>query len=1006
MKPSIKHCLQAVNLQTCCKLIRCIHNLLEKFFQYEEIFVSRSLAFFLLYADKCTSQLSQDAFSASNNEKLIMKLWSGDTGLTETTTKSSVRPILLVNGSVLLRISMSTHRSSRSTIKLWRWGYFPTHDANKIDFDSCWFSLTLNFDEYTSQFSMKLWSGDNRLRETTTMSSVRPILIVNGSVLLPISTSTHRSSRSTHSLELIEKSQPIGSVLLRISTGTHCGSPSTLSTQINLRSGDTRLRERTTKTVLRPTFTVTSTVVLWTSTRELRKFRGEHSCKLICEVGILARERGKQRRAFDRLLQLLGQLCFGLRRGNLENFSVALLAMGILARERGKQRRAFDRLLQLLGQLCFELRRGNLENFLGNIPASINELILYSLFASGLICEVGVLARERGKQRRAFDRLLQLLGQLCFELRRRNLENFSVALLASINEYILLICEVGILARERGKQRRAFDRLLQLLGQLCFGLRRGNLENFSVVLLAILCTINLRSGDTRPREGKTKTGLRPTLTVIRSVVLWTSTRELRKYFGRSSSNILYNLFDFRLICEVGILARERGKQRRAFDRLLQLLGQLCFELRRRNLENFSVALLASINEYIVYSLFDFRGDTGPREGKTKTGLRPTLTVIRSVVLWTSTRELRKFFGRSSSNILYNLFDFKLICEVGILARERGKQRRAFDRLLQLLGQLCFELRRGNLENFLGNIPASINELILYSLFASGLICEVGVLARERGKQRRAFDRLLQLLGQLCFELRRRNLENFSVALLASINEYILLICEVGILARERGKQRRAFDRLLQLLGQLCFGLRRGNLENFSVVLLAILCTINLRSGDTRPREGKTKTGLRPTLTVIRSVVLWTSTRELRKYFGRSSSNILYNLFDFRLICEVGILARERGKQRRAFDRLLQLLGQLCFELRRRNLENFSVALLASINEYIVYSLFDFRGDTGPREGKTKTGLRPTLTVIRSVVLWTSTRELRKFPGEHSCNGDTRSREGKTKTGLRPTLTVI
>ncbi|KAL2743181.1 hypothetical protein V1477_008670 [Vespula maculifrons] len=44
-----------------------------------------------------------------------MKLWSGDTGLPETTTKSSVRPILIVNGSVLLRISMSTHRSSRKS---------------------------------------------------------------------------------------------------------------------------------------------------------------------------------------------------------------------------------------------------------------------------------------------------------------------------------------------------------------------------------------------------------------------------------------------------------------------------------------------------------------------------------------------------------------------------------------------------------------------------------------------------------------------------------------------------------------------------------------------------------------------------------------------------------------------------------------------------------------------------------------------------------------------------
>ncbi|KAL2750129.1 uncharacterized protein V1477_001625 [Vespula maculifrons] len=48
-------------------------------------------------------------------EESIMKLRSGDTGFREMTTKSNVRPILIVNGSVLLRISTSTHRSSGST---------------------------------------------------------------------------------------------------------------------------------------------------------------------------------------------------------------------------------------------------------------------------------------------------------------------------------------------------------------------------------------------------------------------------------------------------------------------------------------------------------------------------------------------------------------------------------------------------------------------------------------------------------------------------------------------------------------------------------------------------------------------------------------------------------------------------------------------------------------------------------------------------------------------------
>ncbi|KAF7391433.1 hypothetical protein HZH68_010976 [Vespula germanica] len=103
--------------------------------------------------------------------------------------------------------------------------------------------------------------------------------------------------------------------------------------------------------------------------------------------------------------------------------------------------------------------------------------------------EVGILAHERGQQRRTFDLLLQLLVQLCFELRRGNLENIAQLIPASINEQ--LKCEVGILGCERGKQRRSFDRLLQLLVQLCFGLRRGNSENFVKAIPTILCRVYL-----------------------------------------------------------------------------------------------------------------------------------------------------------------------------------------------------------------------------------------------------------------------------------------------------------------------------------------------------------------------------------------------------------------------------------------------------------------------------------------------------------------------------------
>ncbi|KAL2721710.1 hypothetical protein V1477_020530 [Vespula maculifrons] len=44
-----------------------------------------------------------------------------------------------------------------------------------------------------------------------------------------------------------------------------------------MRSGDTRLRTTTTKLGLETTFIVSGSVVLWTSTSELGKYRGSHS---------------------------------------------------------------------------------------------------------------------------------------------------------------------------------------------------------------------------------------------------------------------------------------------------------------------------------------------------------------------------------------------------------------------------------------------------------------------------------------------------------------------------------------------------------------------------------------------------------------------------------------------------------------------------------------------------------------------------------------------------------
>ncbi|KAL2744465.1 hypothetical protein V1477_007007 [Vespula maculifrons] len=104
---------------------------------------------FLSYADEWTSQ---DTFLASNNGKLIITLWSGDTGLRETTTKSisvGLRPILIscyefrrVNIAVfIVRILHKVKCGSGDTLPLVRRYKGPT--------DIQWFNLSTNFNEHT-----------------------------------------------------------------------------------------------------------------------------------------------------------------------------------------------------------------------------------------------------------------------------------------------------------------------------------------------------------------------------------------------------------------------------------------------------------------------------------------------------------------------------------------------------------------------------------------------------------------------------------------------------------------------------------------------------------------------------------------------------------------------------------------------------------------------------------------------------------------------------------------
>ncbi|KAL2734958.1 hypothetical protein V1477_013484 [Vespula maculifrons] len=384
----------------------------------------------------------------------------------------------------------------------------------------------------------------------------------------------------------------------------------------------------------------------------------------------------------------------------------------------------------------------------------------------------------------------------------------------------------------------------------------------------------------------TQYGVGPNYTVTSSVVLLTSTGELRNLRG---------CHPCKHKCRVEMVAFERRRQSRVLDPTFQLLLQLCFGLRRENLEIFADAIHASINEQLIQihdGIFGFRlkcrikmlyRDSRLREKTTKSGLGPTLTVTSSVVFWCSTREPRNFHG---------CHPCKHKCSVEIVASERRRQSRVLDRTLQLLVQLSFGLRRENLEIFVDAFHASISEQ---------LKCYIGILGFERRRQSRVLDRTLQLLVQLCFGLRRENLEIFADAIHASINEQLIQIydgifgfglkCRVGILGVERRQQSRVLDRTLQLLVRLCFGLRRENLEIFAD---AIHASINEQL--------------------------------IQIYDG---------IFGFRLKCRVGILAFERRRQSRVLDRPLKLLVQLCCGLRRENLEIFADAIHASINEQLI-----------------------------------------------------------------------
>ncbi|KAL2721635.1 LOW QUALITY PROTEIN: hypothetical protein V1477_020455 [Vespula maculifrons] len=532
-------------------------------------------------------------------------------------------------------------------------------------------------------------------------------LTVTSLVVLWYSARVHRNFRRCHSSKL---KCEVG--ILGFEERQQC--------RINLRSGDTRLRERTTKTDLRPTFRVSSSVVFWTSTRELRKFRGAHSCKYYKIINLRSgdtrlRER-KTKTGLRPPLTVTSSVVFWtstreLRKISWRSFQQINLRSGDTRLRERKTKTGLRPPLTVTSSVVFgtstrELRKISWRSFqqinlrsgdtrlrerktkTGLRPpltvtssvvfwTSTRELrkISWGSFQQINLRSGDTRLRER-TTKTGLRPTLTVTSSVVFWTSTRELRKFRGA--HSCKYYRIIKLRSGDSRQRERKTKTGLRPPLTVTSSVVFGTSTRELRKIS---WRSFQQINLRSGDTRLRERKTKTGLRPPLTVTSSVVFGTSTRELRKISWRSFQQINLRSGDTRL--------RER-KTKTGLRPPLTVTSSVVFGTSTRELRKISWRSIQQINLR--------SGDTRLRERKTKTGLRSPLTVTSSVVLWTSTRELRKFRGAHSCN----LYDFRLNCEVGIFGCERRQQSCAFDRLSSItIVQSCFGLRRGNIEIFAG-----------------------------------------------------------------------------------------------------------------------------------------------------------------------------------------------------------------------------------------------------------------------------------------------------------------
>nr|KAF7413185.1 hypothetical protein H0235_013036 [Vespula pensylvanica] len=172
--------------------------------------------------------------------------------------------------------------------KLAKWGYSASQHNNNIgplpDFYSHQFSCVLDSDEATQKFSrtkLAKW-GYSASQHNNNIGPLPDFYSHQFSCVLDSDEATQKFSRTSNSYfrDFENLSRRVDFEIFADSTRANIQEQliriynSLFDFRLNLRSGDTRLRNTTTISGLCPTSTVTSSVVFWTPTRQLRNFRG------------------------------------------------------------------------------------------------------------------------------------------------------------------------------------------------------------------------------------------------------------------------------------------------------------------------------------------------------------------------------------------------------------------------------------------------------------------------------------------------------------------------------------------------------------------------------------------------------------------------------------------------------------------------------------------------------------------------------------------------------------